>query len=52
MEIIAFEPQYRGDFKKLNIQWLEAFFWVEPHDEEVLGKPENISLNPADIFSW
>jgi len=47
MEIIAFEPQYLGDFKKLNIQWLEAFFWVEPHDEEVLGKPEKYIIKPG-----
>jgi GNAT superfamily N-acetyltransferase len=40
MEIIHFEPKYAADFKNLNIAWLEKYFWVEPHDEEVLGKPE------------
>jgi len=40
MEIVHWEQQYAGDFEKLNLQWLEEFFYVEPHDEEVLGKPE------------
>lgn len=40
MEIISFKPEYTKDFRDLNIEWLEKFFWVEPHDEEVLGKPE------------
>ena len=34
MEIISFEPKYAKDFKDLNIEWLEKYFWVEPHDEE------------------
>lgn len=47
MEIIQFAPQYAGDFKKLNIEWLEKFFWVEPHDEEVLGDPEKHIITPG-----
>lgn len=51
MEIIAFEPKYAEDFRKLNIQWLEKYFWVEPHDEEVLGKPEKYIIEPGgNIF--
>lgn len=47
MEIISYEPQYAEDFKNLNIEWLEKYFWVEPHDEEVLGKPEKYILDPG-----
>lgn len=51
MEIISFEPRYAGDFRNLNIEWLEKYFWVEPHDEEVLGKPEKYIINPGgNIF--
>jgi N-acetylglutamate synthase-like GNAT family acetyltransferase len=39
MEVISYQPQYAEDFKNLNLAWLEKYFWVEPHDEEVLGKP-------------
>lgn len=44
MEIISWKPEYSEDFKNLNLQWLEEFFWVEPHDEEVLGNPEKFVI--------
>lgn len=47
MQIISFEPQYARDFKDLNIAWLEKYFWVEPHDEEVLGKPGKYIIEPG-----
>lgn len=51
MEIISFEPKYAKDFRELNIEWLEKYFWVEPHDEEVLGKPEKYIIEPGgNIF--
>lgn len=51
MNIISFEPQYAEDFKNLNIAWLKKYFWVEPHDEEVLGKPEKYIIESGgDIF--
>lgn len=51
IEIIPFRQEYAKDFKELNIAWLEKFFWVEPHDEEVLGKPEKYILQPGgNIF--
>lgn len=51
MEIIAYTPTYAKDFKDLNIAWLEKYFWVEPHDEEVLGKPQTYIIDPGgEIF--
>lgn len=47
MEIISYQPQYAKDFKELNIAWLEKYFWVEPHDEEVLGNPEKYIIEPG-----
>ncbi len=46
-EIIPYSPEYAQDFKELNIAWLEKYFWVEPHDEEVLGKPEKYIIAPG-----
>lgn len=46
-DIIAYNPKYAKDFKNLNIEWLEKYFYVEPHDEEVLGKPEKYIINPG-----
>ena len=47
MTIIPFEPKYAAAFKDLNIEWLEHFFWVEPHDEEVLSNPEKYIISPG-----
>lgn len=47
MKIISWQAAYAEDFKKLNLQWLEEFFWVEPHDEDVLGKPEDFIIEPG-----
>jgi N-acetylglutamate synthase-like GNAT family acetyltransferase len=51
MEIISYTPKYSADFKNLNIAWLEKFFQVEPHDEDVLGNPEKYIIEPGgNIF--
>ena len=47
IEIIPYSPAYAGDFKQLNIDWLEKYFFVEPRDEEVLGDPEKYILEPG-----
>lgn len=50
MEIVSFDPAYSKEFKNLNIAWLEKFFWVEPHDEEVLGNPQKYILDPGGMI--
>lgn len=51
IEIIPFKPEYAQQFKDLNIEWLEKYFWVEPHDEEVPGKPQKYIIEPGgNIF--
>ena len=47
MQIISWQPEYAEEFKNMNLQWLEEFFWVEPHDEEVLGNPEKHIIKPG-----
>jgi putative acetyltransferase len=37
--IIDFEEKYSGDFKQLNIEWLEKYNLVESHDLMVLNDP-------------
>lgn len=50
MEIISYDPRYAEDFRQLNIEWLEKYFWVEPHDEEVLGKPGKYIIEPGGMI--
>ena len=40
LRIVDFDPRWRADFARLNLEWLRRWFVVEPFDEEVLGDPE------------
>ena len=42
VHIIPFETRYAADFKRLNLEWLNKYFTIEPVDEEVLSDPETI----------
>lgn len=44
VEILTWQPEYAEDFKRLNIEWLEKFFYVEEYDNEVLSHPEKYVL--------
>jgi len=50
VEVIPFERRHAADFKRLNIEWLEKYFRVEPIDEEVLSRPGRILRNGGAIF--
>ncbi|XOV79754.1 MAG: GNAT family N-acetyltransferase [Aestuariibacter sp.] len=45
VEIIQYSEQYRSDFKRLNIEWLEKYFYVEAIDDQVLSNPDTYILN-------
>ena len=38
--IRSWHPAFAPDFKKLNVEWLEEYFRVEPIDERVLSDPK------------
>ena len=45
--IVPFAPRYAKDFKRLNVEWLEKYFTVEPIDENVLSNPEAVIIRPG-----
>ena len=45
IEIIPFQNIYSKDFYELNIEWLNALFYVEAFDEEVLSKPKEYIID-------
>lgn len=47
MEILNWDKKYAEEFEKMNLHWLNEFFYVEPHDEEVLGKQEKYIIEPG-----
>lgn len=38
--VADYEPRWRTDFARLNLEWLERWFTVEPVDRMVLEDPE------------
>jgi hypothetical protein len=50
VEIIDYAPQYAADFKRLNIAWLERYFYVEALDDKVLSDPQGSILDGGQIF--
>ena len=41
LEFRPYQSSDATDFKTLNVEWLEAYFEVEPYDELVLSNPKN-----------
>ncbi|ETN95359.1 GNAT family N-acetyltransferase [Zhouia amylolytica] len=51
LKIIPFKPEYAKDFKDINIEWLQKYFFVEQHDMEVLDHAETYIIgNGGHIF--
>lgn len=51
VKIVPYNKKYKEDFKRLNIEWLQKFFTVEPADEKMLSSPEKeIIRNGGEIF--
>jgi DNA-binding MarR family transcriptional regulator/GNAT superfamily N-acetyltransferase len=50
LTIVPFERRYGPDFKRLNLEWLQKYFTVEPIDEAVLSRPGAILRNGGFIL--
>jgi len=47
IHIVDYQPGHQAYFEKLNRQWIEEYFIMEPVDEFVLQNPEEAILNPG-----
>lgn len=47
VDIVDFADCYGDAFARLNIEWLEAYFVVEPVDHEVLSNPRRSIIEPG-----
>ena len=45
VEIISFKEAYSDNFRDLNLEWLEKFFYVEDHDKEVLDNAKDYIID-------
>ncbi len=42
-----YDPKWRGDFARLNYEWIEEHFEVEEMDRKILDEPERFILQPG-----
>ncbi len=40
LKLIPYQQKYHAEFRRLNLEWLEAYNLVESHDLEILDDPE------------
>ncbi len=50
MEIIPYDSRYKEDFRRLNEEWLQKYFVVEPYDSELLLNCEEVILKPGGFI--
>ncbi|GAB1309305.1 hypothetical protein KH5_19880 [Urechidicola sp. KH5] len=50
VEIVPFKSEYAQYFYDYNIEWLEAYFYVEDHDKEVLENPKSYILDKGGFI--
>jgi GNAT superfamily N-acetyltransferase len=49
--VVTWRPEYREDFERLNREWIETWFTVEPSDAAVFRDPETAIVRPGgEIF--
>ncbi len=44
VQIIDFKPELAADFKRINQQWIESMFSLEPMDEALLDDPQGLII--------
>ena len=50
--VVPFEDKYAGDFKRLNLEWIEKYFEVEKNDNKHLNHPRESIINTGgEIYS-
>lgn len=50
MDIIEYQPKYRQDFIDLNTAWLERFYTVEPYDQDLLDRVDDIIRSGGMVY--
>ncbi len=40
LQLIDFAPAHADAFRRLNLEWLEKYFWVEEIDQTILSDPQ------------
>jgi hypothetical protein len=44
IQILNYQPQYKDDFKRLNMEWISPYFEMENLDIQQLINPEEYTI--------
>jgi|SRR5215470_11278809 len=50
IEIIIYSEQYAGDFRELNLEWLNRYDLAESHDLEIINDPQKTILDRGGVI--
>jgi GNAT superfamily N-acetyltransferase len=50
ISVVPFHPKYAGDFRRLNLDWIERLFKVEAPDLKVLDNPGRAIVEPGGMI--
>ena len=50
LEIVEYQSAHQPWFEKLNRQWIEQYFWMEPVDVEVLQHPDQNIIEKGGVI--
>ncbi len=51
IDVVTYDDRYREAFARLNLEWIEAIFEVEPRDRTVLADPRGVIVEPGgEVF--
>ena len=51
-EIVDYSSRFGDAFERLNREWLEKYFRVEPIDVEILGDPQSKVIDPGGAILY
>ena len=50
IRVVPYQPDYAGDFRRLNLDWIERLFKVEAPDRKVLDDPEGTIIRKGGMI--
>lgn len=52
IQIVDYSANYGAAFERLNLEWLEKYFRVEPIDRNILRDPEGTIINHGGVILY
>ncbi len=52
VEIVEYSARYGDAFERLNVEWLDKYFEVEPIDRQILSDPMSTIIAPGGVILY